>query len=77
MAGWKFAWWYLTRRQKEALKEQRMLGRFGGTGKPSYWPLQEAGMPEVGIKARRFVKESQLQVRKIVPDVMSAVLLGR
>lgn len=67
-ADWgKFAWWYLSKRQKQSLKEQRAKGRFGGTpGKPTYWYLHEAGKKEVGINATHFMRKAQPRIRELV-----------
>jgi len=60
----QFAWWYLTREQKEELSRQRsLLYRFGGSGQSRYWPQQEVGMAEVGIKPQYYIKETQASVR--------------
>lgn len=46
-----FAWWYLSKKQKKALQEQRRAGKFGGeTGigafrAPYFW-LQEGSIAE-------------------------------
>ena len=60
----KFAWWYLSQKQKQALKEERQSKhRFGGSSKPRYWPQQEVGMAEVGIQPQYYIKRTQAAVR--------------
>jgi hypothetical protein len=57
----KFAWWYLSRRQKEALKEKRAEGQYGGVPpKAPYFWQQEYGKAEVGIEAQHFAEKACL-----------------
>jgi hypothetical protein len=47
--GSVFAWWNLTRQQKEALQEQREAGRFGGIpGHAPYFWVQEGSIVGAG-----------------------------
>lgn len=61
--GSRFAWWYLSARQKRVLEEQRKAGKFGGeTAKgvglaPYYW-AQEHGEEKATIVAQHVVEEA-------------------
>jgi hypothetical protein len=52
------AWWFLSRAQKEALRAERLRGRFGGTPEPMYWPQQDVGMSYVGIVGSHYTKRA-------------------
>ena len=54
----KYAWFYLSRFQKELLQAQRRAGRFGGetsigVGKAPYFWVQEGSTPEGRIGASK------------------------
>jgi hypothetical protein len=52
-----WAWWYLSRRLKEALAAGRKQGRWGGEpGKVPYFWIQEYGMAEVRIPPKLFME---------------------
>src|SRR3989304_3186288 len=65
-----FAWWMLSRNQKEILQQQRFSGRFGGVpGQSRYFWVQEGsdergaqGAAKAGIRPTKFV-ERQLVAR--------------
>ena len=75
--GSKFAWWYLSAKQKRVLEEQRKAGKFGGeTAKgvglaPYYW-AQEHGEPKASIEAQHIVGDAvkgwRAQANAIVAD---------
>jgi len=52
-----WAWWYLSRKQKDLLAEGRRSGKWGGVaGKVMYFWIQEYGMAEVRIKPQLFME---------------------
>ena len=58
-----FAWWYLSKKQKQVLEEQRQAGRFGGesakgVGKAPYFWAQEYGEPKAAIEAQGVVTKA-------------------
>lgn len=54
-----WAWWYLTRRQKRVLQEQRQLGHFGGIpGRAPYWHIQEVGEPKAHVRRQAYIRRS-------------------
>ena len=58
-----FAWWYLSKKQKQVLEEQRQAGRFGGesakgAGKAPYFWAQEYGEPKAAIEAQGVVTKA-------------------
>ncbi len=81
MAGSVFAWWYLSKKQKRVLEEQRGAGRFGGetakgVGKaPYFWP-QERGEPKAAIRAQNVVAEAEEQWRPEADDIVRSFLGG-
>jgi len=71
----QFAWYYLTGKEKLALKEARMQGRFGGgpIGHTYYGWLQESGeypIPSGGI-AKNFIARAQQAVDEQMESIMS------
>ena len=63
-----FAWWYLSKKQKQVLDEQRKAGRFGGetakgAGLAPYFWAQEYGEPKAMILAQHVVTEAVEQWR--------------
>lgn len=61
-----YAWWRMARKEKDLLREQRLMGMFGGVpgGAPYFW-VQEGSTPEgaegaakAGIKPTHFVESA-------------------
>lgn len=79
--GSAFAWWYLSKKQKQVLEEERKMGRFGGeTAKgvgraPYYWP-QEHGEPRAGIKAQHVVQAAVLSWQGRVSSIVREFMRG-
>jgi len=57
--GWdkSWAWWYLSRHQKEMLARERKQGRFGGrTDKVAYMWIQELGEAKAHVRGQHFMR---------------------
>lgn len=80
--GSQYAWWFLSRKQKKALRLKRAGGEFGGesakgVGKAPYFWAQEYGEPKAAIAAKRYVKDAFNRWRSKAGSIMSAHLAGR
>ena len=76
-----FAWWYLSKKQKQILEEQRQAGRFGGesakgVGKAPYYWAQEHGEPKAMIQAQHVVAEAVEQWRPEAYDIVRSFIGG-
>ncbi len=72
-----FAWWYLTKAEKAALRAERMKGRFGGHAVIArYWWLQETGTypSPYGGKPKRFVEKAIADLRARLPSIKAETL---
>lgn len=61
--GSAFAWWFLSRKQKQVLQEQREAGKFGGqnaagVGRAPYFWSQEEGNEAASIKPHHHVENA-------------------
>lgn len=65
---WHAPWWYLPSAGKRKLREERMVGKYGGVaGKPPYWHVVDAGSGRPAyVKARGYVDKTTAQVDAIV-----------
>ena len=77
--GAAFAWWYLSKKQKQALEEARKAGRFGGesakaAGRAPYYWAQEHGEPKAAIIGQRLVEAAVRQWRMRSADIVKAFL---
>ena len=75
--GSQYAWWLLSRKQKAALEQERMGGRFGGesakgVGKAPYYWAQEYGEPKAAIKAKGYVRDAFNRWKARAGGVMAA-----
>lgn len=64
--GSAFAWWYLSKKQKQVLEQRRQMGEFGGesakgVGKAPYFWAQEYGEEKAMIVAQGVVTEATEQ----------------
>jgi hypothetical protein len=73
--GSQFAWWYLSKKQKQVLEQKRQAGEYGGesakgVGKAPYFWAQEYGEPKAMIQAQGVVGEAveewRLEANEIV-----------
>lgn len=76
-----FAWWYLSKKQKQILEEQRQAGRFGGetakgVGKAPYYWLQEYGEPKAMIVPQGVVGKAVEQWRPEADGIVRSFLGG-
>lgn len=80
----RFAWWYLSKRQKQQLRELRLAGEFGGTpGKAPYFWVQDGTTPEglrgadeAGITPTGFMFDAESSFNAKWADVIDRVLLN-
>jgi hypothetical protein len=75
--GSQYAWWFLSRKQKAALEQERAGGRFGGetakaVAKAPYFWAQEYGEPRAAIAAKRYVKDAFNRWKGRARGIMSA-----
>ena len=72
-----WAWWYLSRRQKAVLQQQRELGRFGAIpGRAPYWMVQERGEPKAHVRQQRYILRSILELEREQGEIMRRFLAG-
>ena len=77
-----FAWWMLSRNQKEILQQQRFSGRFGGVpGQSRYFWVQEGsdergaqGAAKAGIRPTKFVESALESTEGSVADVIASAM---
>lgn len=79
--GSQYAWWLLSRKQKAALEQERVAGRFGGetakaVGKAPYFWAQEYGEPKAAIAAKRYVADAFGRWKGRAGGIMSAHFAG-
>jgi len=72
----QFAWWMLSRFQKQVLQQQRLAGRFGGesaagVGRVPYVWGHEQGNPAANIRGRRFIENGTAKWRQRVPSIIN------
>ena len=76
--SWKMAWWFLSDKEKEQLREMREAGvaAVGGTSpyKPKYWFIQEAGMGTVGIRPQGYVAQAVNRIRNRIDDTVVRII---
>jgi hypothetical protein len=77
--GSAFAWWYLSKKQKQILEEQRQAGRFGGesakgVGKAPYFWAQEYGEPKAMIEAQGVVTEAVEDWRMEANEIVASFI---
>ncbi len=80
--GSVFAWWNLSRKQKQLLQQQRFAGRFGGTpGQARYFWVQEGstergarGAAKAGITPTHFVQNALDRTEDTVADIITRAL---
>lgn len=79
--GSQFAWWYLSKKQKQVLEEQRQAGRFGGesakgVGKAPYFWAQEYGEEGAMIVGQGVVTEAVEEWRAEANTIVSSFIGG-
>lgn len=72
-----WAWWYLSRRQKQVLQQQRERGAFGGLpGRAPQWMIQEKGEPKAHVRQQRYILRSVLQLEREQGEIIRRYLAG-
>lgn len=71
----RYAWWLLTRKQKEALQQAREAGMFGGAsavaaGRVPYMWGHESGNPNADLDGKHFIQNGLSDWRKDVSSLI-------